>query len=84
MSNTWGRWLAARKSGCAGHTKATTAIYGHSLDGKTFTDTGARVTLRFDQWKGARIAIFSYGPSGIADFDYVHYNYGTPVAQRGP
>jgi len=31
----------------------------------------------FKYWKGARIAIFSYGANGgSADFDYVRYEYG--------
>ena len=55
----------------------------YSTDGKSFTDTGTAVTLRFDQWKGARIAIYSYGDGGIADFDYVHYTYGKPAEKVG-
>jgi hypothetical protein len=50
----------------------------YSLDGgKTFADTGVAFHLKFADWKGARIGIFSYGGDGAADFDYVHYNYGT-------
>jgi hypothetical protein len=63
--------------------EGSTAHLFYSLDGKTFSDAGAPVTLRFDQWKGARIAIYSYGDGGIADFDYVRYSYGEPKEQAG-
>jgi beta-xylosidase len=59
----------------------------YSLDGASYTDTGTTVTLRFRFWKGARIAIFSYGANGgAADFDYVRYDYGDSVdtLQRKP
>lgn len=47
-----------------------------SLDGKTFTDTGAKVQLKFSQWKGARFGVFSFGSSGSVDVDYIRYDYG--------
>ena len=48
----------------------------YSLDGKSWTDTGQKITLRFAAWKGARFGVFSYGPTaGYADVDYVHYDY---------
>jgi beta-xylosidase len=60
--------------------EGSTAHLFYSTDGQSFTDTGAAVTLRFDQWKGARIALYSYGDGGSADFDYFHYTYGKPAA----
>jgi beta-xylosidase len=49
----------------------------YSLDGKTYVDTQTTFRLVFKFWKGARIAIFSFGNAGgSADFDYVRYNYG--------
>jgi beta-xylosidase len=47
-----------------------------SLDGKAFTDTGAKVQLKFSQWKGARFGVFCFGSSGTVDVDYIRYNYG--------
>jgi beta-xylosidase len=48
----------------------------YSLDGKNYVDTGKPFRLFFRFWKGARIAIFSFGPDGgSADFDYVRYRY---------
>jgi beta-xylosidase len=52
------------------------AALSYSLDGKTWTDTGQRIVLRFASWKGARFGVFSYGPAGgYVDVDYVHYAY---------
>ncbi|HEX3744692.1 MAG TPA: glycoside hydrolase 43 family protein [Bryobacteraceae bacterium] len=52
------------------------ATLAYSFDGKTWTDTGQKITLKFASWKGARFGVFSYGPNaGYADVDYVHYNY---------
>ena len=49
-----------------------------SGDGSTFNDTGLKITLKFSQWKGARVALFSYGEkAGAADFDYFHFQPGT-------
>lgn len=49
-----------------------------STDGETFTDVGAKVVLRFGQWKGARVTLFAYGPGGgVADFDEFQYRHGT-------
>ncbi len=48
-----------------------------SLDGRDFRDAGLAVTLRFAKWKGARPAVFCYGPNGGAvDVDYVRYDLG--------
>jgi beta-xylosidase len=48
----------------------------YSLDGKTWSDSGQRVILKFAAWKGARFGIFSCGPnSGYVDVDYVRYDY---------
>ncbi len=55
-----------------------------SLDGKSFIDTGKTFRLFFRFWKGARIAIFSFGPNGgSADFDYVHYKYDATTEALG-
>jgi beta-xylosidase len=49
----------------------------YSLDGSSYTDTGAKFRLRFLNWKGGRVGIFCYGDGGgSADFDYFHYDYG--------
>ena len=48
----------------------------YSLDGRKWTDSGLRVTLKFGAWKGARFGIFCYGPNGgHIDVDSVHYHY---------
>lgn len=53
----------------------------YSLDGRTYADTGIFFRLAFRFWKGARVAVFSYGPGGAADFDYIRYKYAaTPEA----
>ncbi len=45
----------------------------YSLDGVAYVDCGAAVQLKWGQWKGARLALFTYGEGGgAADFDYVH------------
>lgn len=43
----------------------------YSADGRSYTDTGLEVLLKFSQWKGARVAVFCFGEGeGCADFDY--------------
>jgi hypothetical protein len=50
----------------------------YSLDGKNWTDSGQRVTLKFGAWKGARFGVFCYrANSGHVDLDYVRYRYGS-------
>lgn len=50
----------------------------YSLDGVHFTDTGATVELKSGKWKGARLALFCFGPNGgTADVDFVQYNLPT-------
>ncbi len=45
-----------------------------STDGEHYTDTGLAVELNFGDWKGARLALFCYGPNGgMADVDFVKY-----------
>lgn len=52
------------------------ARFAFSLDGKTFTDVPGGTTLRFVDWKGARVGLFTYGPTaGAADFRHFHYWY---------
>jgi beta-xylosidase len=57
----------------------------YSLDGRAYVDTGKTFRLFFRFWKGARIAVFSFGPGGgSADFDYVRYRYGATANELGP
>lgn len=66
-----------------GINEADSARLFYSLDGKTFADTGIAFKLMFKHWKGARIAVFSYGPNGgCADFDYIRYRYPLPADGR--
>jgi beta-xylosidase len=52
----------------------------YSLDDKEYFDTGITFRMFFRFWKGARIAIFSFGPNdGSADFDYVRYTYDSTI-----
>jgi hypothetical protein len=67
-------WLRARYSGDSGRLE-------YSLDGRTFTDAGVDVPLRFAHWKGARVGLFCYGRDGRVDVDSVRYDYG---ARPGP
>ena len=47
----------------------------YSLDGVQYTDTGLAVELKFGKWKGARPALFCFGPNGgTVDVDFVRYN----------
>ena len=52
-------------------------------DGKSFTQFGDKVKLRFSWWKGARPALFSFttaeGEPGFVEFDWVHVNVGEPT-----
>jgi beta-xylosidase/rhamnogalacturonyl hydrolase YesR len=71
-------WLRGTVSGPA-------ARLLYSLDGKTYTDRGAAVELKFAKWKGARMALFSYGPNpGIADVDDIQYTLGESGAKGSP
>jgi beta-xylosidase len=61
-----------------GEYRGDTARLSYSLDGAAFTDTGLGVALKFSQWKGARLALFSYGGgAGAADFDYFRFKHGS-------
>jgi beta-xylosidase len=54
----------------------------YSLDGKNWSDSGQRVTLKFASWKGARFGVFCYGANGgFVDLDYVRYRYGSSSGQ---
>jgi beta-xylosidase len=56
------------------YTGATARLL-YSFDGTTYADTGASVALKFGKWKGARVAVFCFGPSpGNVDVDYIHYS----------
>lgn len=67
-----------------GEYRGATARLAYSLDGTTFTDADAEITLKFSQWKGARLALFCYGDGGgAADFDSFRFEPGAdavPVA----
>jgi beta-xylosidase len=55
------------------HGKDARLLY--STDGEHFTDTGLAVELKFGEWKGARLALFCFGPNGgVADVDFVKYS----------
>jgi hypothetical protein len=60
------------------------ARLGYSLDGRVYVDAGVSFTLKFGHWKGARIALFSYGPGGSADFDHFRYRYGERLEGLSP
>ena len=60
------------------HVIGDQAAYSYSLDeGKTFSQLGDAVEIRFSWWKGSRPALFAYatgaGDPGAVDFDWVHY-----------
>ncbi len=55
----------------------------YSRDGRTFVDTEVDATLKFAKWKGARPAVYCYGPNGgSVDVDYVHYELREPAPGR--
>jgi len=70
-------WLRAEYRGDA-------ARLLYSLDGTAYVDTGLALTLKWGQWKGARLALFACGDGGgVADFDYFHFMpEPPPVAAR--
>ncbi len=41
----------------------------YSIDGKKFTPAGEAFPMRSGYWKGIRVGLFCYGPSGQAQFD---------------
>jgi hypothetical protein len=52
------------------------ARFAFSLDGRTFTDVPGGTTLRFIDWKGARVGLFAYAPKpGVAEFRHFRYRY---------
>jgi len=70
-------WLRGINSGNTGR-------LFYSLDGKSYVESGISFRLAFRFWKGARIALFSFGPNGgSADFDYVRYTYGATAEALG-
>ncbi len=60
-----------------GEYRGDTARLGFSVDGTNFAAIGGDNRLQFSQWKGARMALYSYGGAGAADFDYFHFQHGT-------
>ncbi len=76
--------LTGRQVWLRGVNDGETARLLYSQDGKTYSEIDGVFQLRFRYWKGARIAIFSCGPNGgAADFDYVHYRYGSTAEALG-
>ena len=43
--------------------------FSYSLDGKHFVEAGESFPMRSGYWKGIRVGLFCYGPSGKAHFD---------------
>ena len=72
-----GRGPGGRREGAlaARPLRGRSARLEYSLDGQTYTDTGAAFPLRFGHWKGARVGIFCYGRDGHVDVDAVRYVY---------
>lgn len=61
--------------------QGASARFQYSLDGQVFTDLGTEVTLKFGQWKGARVGLYSYGPvGGRAEFGNFEYDL-TPLPE---
>lgn len=68
-------WLRAVYRGDRGR-------FFYSLDGVRYVDTGLAPQLRFAQWKGARLALFTFGAGGgHVDFDYVRVRTGGSLAE---
>ncbi|HVT74468.1 MAG TPA: glycoside hydrolase 43 family protein [Lacunisphaera sp.] len=60
-----------------GEYRGDAARLGFSVDGTNFAAIGGEIRLQFSRWKGARMALYSYGGEGAADFDYFHFQHGT-------
>jgi len=57
------------------------ARLSYSFEGETFVDTGCDVRLRFAKWKGARMAVYCFGPNGgWIDVDYLRFTHGSNTA----
>jgi beta-xylosidase len=60
----------------ATYEKDGTGRFSYSTDGVTFQPIAGKALLHFADWKGARIGLFSYGPTpGAADFSHFNYRY---------
>jgi beta-xylosidase len=60
-----------------------TARFSYSTDGRSFITVAPPFMLKSGYWKGARIALFSFGPRpGSADFDYFRYRAFSSAAKR--
>jgi len=71
-------WLRAAYRGDQGR-------LAYSLAGASYVDTGLVITLKFGQWKGARLALVAFGDGGgAADFDYFHLTHGREIPQTAP
>jgi beta-xylosidase len=68
-----------------GEYQGDSARLSYSLDGSAYVDTGLVITLKSGQWKGARVALFSFGHGGgAADFDYFHLTHRPTTSQPVP
>lgn len=55
--------------------------YFYGFDQKKLIPIGTKAKVRWGDWKGARIGLFSYnenGDEGKAEFDFVHYTHDGP------
>lgn len=76
-ANSEGRVLNGAYVWFRGNYQGKDARLLYSSDGEHYTDTGQAVELKFGKWKGARLALFCYGPNGgTADVDFVKYDLG--------
>jgi hypothetical protein len=56
--------------------KDGTGRFAYSVDGGAFQALPGKVVLRFADWKGARVGLFSFGAEGgAADFSGFRYRY---------
>ncbi len=61
-----------------------TVKFAYSLDGKHFTDIGGRFLLEWANYRGSRIALYSYNTTADAgqfDVDFLTYDYVGPGKQ---
>ncbi len=50
-------------------------IMSYSMDGEKYEPAGDAFEMRWGDWKGPRIGIYSYGTPGTAHFDEFEYEY---------
>ncbi len=47
----------------------------YSLDGENYIQAGEEFEMRWGDWKGPRVGVYSYGADGTAHFDDFEYVY---------